>query len=123
MSSLKDVLSFSFFIGRDWSDGSGDSRWRNFGDGEPKMKGSVISSSGLVQLPPSEGIDSKLSLEETDESEKPPEDVGRLEVSLWLEWPMSDQCWGPSKWLRLPIWATGVFGGESMRPKASPGER
>jgi hypothetical protein len=38
-----------------------------------------MSSSGLVQLPPKEGNDSKL---DTEESEKPEDEVGLLEVSL-----------------------------------------
>ena len=54
------------------------------GRGEHKTNGSAFSSSGLVQLPPSDGNDSKLSAEETDESEKLEEDVGLLEVSLCL---------------------------------------
>jgi hypothetical protein len=62
-----------------------------------------MSSSGLVQLPPSDGNDSKLSRDDTDESEKPPEDVGRLEESLWLEWIISDHCSGPSKLIKLRI--------------------
>jgi len=80
----------------------GDFKCGYFSTGE-NSKGSAISSSGLVQLPPRDGNDSKLSLEEMDESENPPEEVGRLEVSLWLAVSTSAQCCGPSKLLRLPI--------------------
>lgn len=86
-------------------------------------KGSAPSSSGLAQLPPSEGKDSKLSKEDMDESEKPEEDVGLLDVSLWLAGSRSDQCCRPSKLLKLPICDTGVFGGDSMRLHVNAGER
>jgi hypothetical protein len=67
--------------------------------GEKAKYGSVISSSGLVQLPPLDMKDSMLPQDEKDESEKPDDDVGLLEVSLALDWSMSDQCRGPSKLL------------------------
>tara|TARA_R110002003_G_scaffold104_29_gene8450 strand:- start:15064 stop:15234 length:171 start_codon:yes stop_codon:yes gene_type:complete len=53
--------------------------------GEKVRKGSVISSSGLVQLPPRDMKDSILPRDDMDESEKPEDEVGRLELSLWLD--------------------------------------
>jgi hypothetical protein len=50
--------------------------------GENARNGSVISSSGLVQLPPLDMKESILPREETEESEKPEDEVGLLDVSL-----------------------------------------
>jgi hypothetical protein len=83
--------------------------------GEKARKGFDISSSGLVQLPPLDMKDSMLPYDEMDESEKPEDEVGLLEVSLWLDSSTSDQCCGPSKFMMVLIWATGVFGGDNMR--------
>jgi hypothetical protein len=84
--------------------------------GEKARKGSDVSSSGLVQLPPRDMNDSMLPRDENEESEKPEDEVGLLEDSLWLDWSRSDQCCGPSKLMMVVlIWATGVFGGESIR--------
>jgi hypothetical protein len=80
---VKVTLSLNFFTGG-WCAASGEVNWPDLVPGEKKENGSVISSSGLVQLPPSEGNDSMLPREEMDESENPEEDVGLLEVSLWL---------------------------------------
>jgi hypothetical protein len=116
ISSEKVALSFSLLAGRVGSNvGRGDVSWPNLTSGEKVRKGSVISSSGLVQLPPRDMKDSMLPRDEKDESEKPDDDVGLLEDSLWLDWSISDQCWGPSKLMMVLIWATGVFGGDSMR--------
>ena len=56
--------------------------FENWVGGEQKSNGSVISSSGLVQLPPLDMKDPMLSQEETEESENPEDDVGLLDASL-----------------------------------------
>jgi len=61
------------------------------GGGGQKENGSEDSSSGLVQLLPLDMKDPMLSQEEREESEKPEEEVGLLEVSLWLMCGTSDQ--------------------------------
>lgn len=117
MSSVKVALILSLLAGRaDWNAGSGEVVGCPYlTSGEKASIGSVTSSSGLVQLPSLDMNDSMLPRDEKDESEKPEEDVGLLEDSLWLDWSMSDQCCSPSKLAMVLIWATGVLGGESMR--------
>jgi hypothetical protein len=79
---VKVALSFSFAGWCGWWAARGELRWRYLSSGESNEKGSIISSSGLVQLPPKDANESKLPLEDTDESENPEEDVGLLENSL-----------------------------------------
>jgi hypothetical protein len=50
--------------------------------GGQKANGSDDSSSGLVQLPFLDMKEPMLSQDETDESEKPDDEVGLLDVSL-----------------------------------------
>ena len=50
--------------------------------GGQNAKGSDSSSSGLVQLPLLDMNEPMLSQDETEESEKPDEEVGLLDVSL-----------------------------------------
>lgn len=64
--------------------------------GEQYAKGSIISSSGVVQLPPLDINDPMLSQEETDESENPEDEVGLLDAALNVVRSISDQSWGPS---------------------------
>jgi hypothetical protein len=68
-----------------WNSGRGEVGWAYLTSGEKVRKGSVISSSGLVQLPPRDMKDSILPRDDMDESEKPEDEVGRLELSLWLD--------------------------------------
>jgi hypothetical protein len=120
---VKVALSFSFFAGRDCSCmPSGELGSWYFASSDPKQNGSVISSSGLVQLPPLDTRESKLPREDEDESEKPPDEVGRLEVSLWFA-SRSDHCCGRSKQSTVLTCATGVLGGDNKRPKLAGGER
>ena len=79
---MKVALSFSFVGWRGWCAASGELKWRYLSSGESNVNGSIMSSSGLVQLPPNDAKESKLPLEDTDESENPDEDVGLLELSL-----------------------------------------
>ena len=117
MSSVKVALILRRLAGRiGWKAGRGDVGWPPYlTSGEKARKGSVISSSGLVQLPPLDMNDSMLPRDEKEESEKPDDEVGRLEDSLWLDWSTSDQCSIPSKLGMVLIWATGVLGGDNRR--------
>jgi hypothetical protein len=117
MSSVKVALSLSRLAGRlGWNASKGDVGWPHLTSGEKARRGSVISSSGLVQLPPLERNESMLPRDEKDESEKPEDEVGLLEVSLSLNWSTSDQFSCPSKFMMVVlICATGVLGGESIR--------
>jgi hypothetical protein len=57
--------------------------WERFGS---ESNGNELkhSSSGEVQLPPKDGNEPTLPLEDMDESENPDDDAGRLGVSLRL---------------------------------------
>lgn len=64
--------------------------------GEQYRKGFILSSSGVVQLPPLDMNDPMLSQEETEESEKPEDEVGLLDAALYVVRSTSDQSCGPS---------------------------
>lgn len=83
MSSVKEACSLIFFCGCDCRcKKRGDESGCHLKSGENWATESSISSSGLEQLSPKDGNDSKLSLDDTEESEKPDDDVGLLELSL-----------------------------------------
>jgi hypothetical protein len=104
MSSVKAARSLSRLAGRaDWKAGRGEVGWPYLTSGEKARYGSVISSSGLVQLPPLDMKDSILPYDEMDESEKPDDEVGLLDDSLWLDSSMSDHCCGLSKVMMVRI--------------------
>lgn len=90
----------------------------NLGSG--KTNGSELSLSGLVQLPPYESM---LPREETEESEMPEQaEDGRLMLSAWLS--ISASRWNcPVPLHSIPIWATGVLGGENRRNALGVGAR
>lgn len=92
--------------------------WLGLGSG--KTNGSELSLSGLVQLPPYESM---LPREETEESEMPEHaEEGRLMLSAWLSISASRQnC--PAPFRSIPIWPTGVLGGENRRNAVGVGAR
>ena len=98
------ALNFNLFAGRVcWCAANGELGCLYFISRASNEKESHISSSGLVQLPPRDMNDSMLPRDEMDESEKPDDEVGLLDVSLRLD-SRSSQCCGPAKTSMVLTW-------------------
>ena len=95
ISCVHTILRLIYCIGGDCSCSCGEKSIADGLWGHGNLKGSGASLSGLVQLPPKEGKEARLPLEETDESDMPEQaESGRtIDSPRILKSLMSQSLW------------------------------